>query len=254
MMRLLARWGMPLAVLLLVAGCGSTDPSSGGKDAGAKSTDTKNTGEAERTSKVGECPVDSPALVSARIIATVDLDGDGQGDSVRLTAADGDCPNLLFAQQHKSYVAARLPVGEPPLTTGFAVYVPGRTGALLVTRQDHPRGGFQLRLYAAGEGRLAELKVGSRSLVPFVALDVQEHPLSIDCTDGGVVLTEAVPQETRGAGFAWDIKRTSYAVDGTEVTAGETQEIADNVPPGQLDAKYEDLVQHTAFKSCRAAD
>ena len=82
---------------------------------------------------------------------------------------------------------------------------------------------------------------------------MQEHPLSIDCTDGGVVVTEAVAHEPHGVIFAWDIKRTSYAVEGGEVTAGATEEIADNVLPGQLAAKYPDLVKYSAFTSCRAA-
>ena len=53
--------------------------------------------------------------------------------------------------------------------------------------------------------------------------------------------------------FAWDIQRTTYAVEGGEVTAGETEEIADNVLPAQLKAKYPELVDYSAFKSCRAA-
>ena len=86
-----------------------------------------------------------------------------------------------------------------------------------------------------------------------MALDVQEHPLSVDCTDGGVVLTEAVAHKPPGVMFAWDIQRTTYAVEGGEVTAGETEEIADNVLPAQLEAKYPELVDYSAFKSCRAA-
>ena len=112
--------------------------------------------------------------------------------------------------------------------------MPGREGALLVTRQDHPRGGFQLRLYAAGPDELVELKTDDGPLVPFVAPDVQERPLSVDCADGGVVLTEAVAHKPPGVIFAWDIQRTTYAVEGGEVTAGETEEIADNVLPAQL--------------------
>jgi hypothetical protein len=81
---------------------------------------------------------------------------------------------------------------------------------------------------------------------------VQEHPLSVDCTNGGVVVVEAVAHQPSGVAFAWDIKQTSYSLDGTAVTAGPTKEIADNVLPAQLDAKYPDLVKHTAFKSCRA--
>ncbi|MCW2762269.1 MAG: hypothetical protein JWR85_2470 [Marmoricola sp.] len=241
MKRLLACSAAALVALLL-AGCGSGEPASAGD---------KDAGKAEPGSaKVGPCPIDSPAVTSARTIATVDLDGDGQGDPVRLTRPDGDCASLLFAQVGDGFVEAQLPVGEPPLSTAFGVQVPGREGQLLVTRQDHPRGGFQLRVYAAGADDLAELKVDGHTLVPFVALDVQEHPLSVDCTAGGVVITEAVAHEPAGVMFAWDIKRTSYAVDGSQVTPGASQEIADNVLQNQLAKTYPDLVKHTAFKSC----
>jgi hypothetical protein len=235
----------PVLALVLLAGCGSADTSSSGE---------LDTGKARSgTAKVGECPVDSPAVVNARTIATLDLDGDAKRDAVKLTAMDADCPNVLFARLGDGYVVGQLPVGEPPLTSAFGADVPGHDGELLVTRQDHPRGGFQLREYAAGDGELVELKIDGHPLVPFIALDVQEHPLSVDCADGGVVITEGVPHDPPGVMFAWDIRRTSYAVQDSEVTPGETQEIADNVLPDQLETKYPDLVKHTAFTSCRVA-
>jgi hypothetical protein len=243
MMRTLVRTSMLLAALLVLASCGSE--STDGKTGAGKDEPTP--------AKVGQCPVDSPAVVSARTIATADLDGDSKGDAIKLTAPDGDCANVLFAKLGEGFVHAQMPVGAPPLSKAFAVEVPGREGALLVTRQDHPRGGFQLRLYAAGPDELVELKADDHPLIPFVALDVQERPLSVDCADGGVVLTEAVAHKPPGVAFAWDIQRTTYAVEGSEVTAGETQEIADNVLPAQLEAKYPDLVDYSAFKSCRAA-
>ena len=54
---------------------------------------------------------------------------------------------------------------------------PVSDGQLLVTRADHPRGGYQLRVYAA-DGRRARPSstVDGQPLVPFVATDVQEHP------------------------------------------------------------------------------
>jgi hypothetical protein len=61
-----------------------------------------------------------------------------------------------------------------------------------------------------------------------------------------------VAHQPSGVAFAWDIRQTSYSLDGAAVTPAATKEIADNVLPAQLDAKYPDLVRHTAFKSCRA--
>jgi hypothetical protein len=187
----------------------------------------------------------------ARTLATVDLDGDGTPETVKVTGGGGDCPNTVFAQVGKRYLAAPADA-DPPVTNAFGVAVPGRPGKLLVTRSEHPRGGYQLRVYAAGSAGLAELKTGGRSLLPFVATDVQEHPLSVDCADGGLVVTEAVPHEPPGVVAAWDVKRTTYAVDGLRLTPGATTEIADNVLPNELAKSYPDLVRHSAFTSCRA--
>ena len=244
MTRLLSRSTVALGAVLVLAGCGSAPATSSGAHEPAK---------VESAAKVGSCPVDSPAVTAAKTVATVDLDGDGRREAVRKTASTGDCPDVIFSKQGDGYVSAQLPTDQPPLDKAYGVQVPGRAGALLVTRQDHPRGGFQLRVFAQGENGLAELEVDGHSLVPFVALDVQEHPLSIDCADGGVVVTEAVAHEPHGVVFAWDIKQTSYAVNGSNVTAGVTKEIADNVLPAQLDSKWPDLVDYAAFKSCRTS-
>jgi hypothetical protein len=232
-----------LASCLLLAGCGSATKPEGAGQAPAGH---------EAAAKVGRCPADAPAVVGARTVTRADLDGDGRAEAVKLTAADGDCPHLLFAKVSGRYVDAQLPVDAPAVSRAYAVEVPGREGDLVVTRQDHPRGGYQLRLFGAGPEGLVELRDGEHPLVPFVALDVQEHPLSVDCTDGGVELTEAVAHEPPGVVFAWDIKRTTYAVHGSEVTPGTPEEIADNVLPRQLEAKYPELVEHRAFESCRA--
>ena len=37
------------------------------------------------------------------------------------------------------------------------------------------------------------------------------------------------------------------------MTKGATKEVADNVLPKDLEAKYPDLVKHSAFESCRAS-
>jgi len=234
-----------LALVLLLTGCGSGESSS--------SKDEDDSKDAASTASVGGCPVDSPAVTDARPIAKADLDGDGRADVAKLTAAGGDCSSFVFARLSEALVTTQLPAGSTPLSAAFGVEVPGREGALLATRHDHPRGGFQLRLYAADGGKLVELKTRGRSLVPFIALDVQEHPLSIDCVPGGVEVTEAVAHEPAGVASAWDVRRTSYAVEGAEVTKGESSEIADNVMPAELEAEYPELVRHTLFQSCRRA-
>jgi hypothetical protein len=229
-----------MVVLLVLAGCGSTGKIT---DEGAGSDQQKG------SSMVGDCSASSTQVTQARSLASVDLDGDGTAETVKLTGAGGDCSSTLFAELGSGFVATTVPA-EPPVKAGFGVD-PGSGGQLVVTRADHPRGGYQLRVYAATTRELAELQVDGQALLPFVATDVQEHPWSIDCSDGGLVFTEAVPHEPVGVVPAWDIRQTTYAVDGATVTKGASKEIADNVLHQDLAKKYPDLAKHSAFASCR---
>jgi hypothetical protein len=235
-----------VAALLVVAGCGSAEQSGGG---GGDSTGAGSDAQAgSRT--VGGCSADSAEVTGAKTLATADLDGDGTAEAVKLTAVTGECPSTLFAEMGESFISTTVPA-EPPVTSAYAVD-PG-THDLVVTKADHPRGGYQLRVYAGTRDELAELEVDGQPLLPFVATDVKEHPWSIDCGDGGLVFTEAVAHEPVGVAAAWDIKQTTYDVNGTTVTAGPTKEVADNVLPQDLGKKYPDLVRHAAFASCRVS-
>ena len=138
------------------------------------------------------------------------------------------------------------------MRSGYGVDVPGRQGSLVVTRQNHPRGGYQLRIFALDNNVLTELKHDGETLFPFVATDVEEQPASIDCADNALVVTKAVPHQPVGVVAAWDVQRTTYTLENGTVTAGPTEEVADNVLPKQLGTKYPGLVEHAAFASCRA--
>jgi len=233
-----------VAALLVLAGCGSAEQATSKPNTAG----SQNAG----SQKIGSCTPSSPEVTGAKTIAAVDLDGDGSQEKVRLTANGGACGSTLFAKVQDGYVSTTLDSDGPDVISGYAVDPGGDGGQLLVTRADHPRGGFQLRIYSAASGQLEELEADGRALLPFVATDVQEHPWSIDCSDDGLVVTEAVAHEPPGVAAAWDIQQTTYAVDDGTVTAGPTKEIADNVLPQDLAVKYPDLVKHSAFESCRA--
>lgn len=224
------RLAPPVLALLFVAGCGSA-PRAG------------------TAARAPVCPVDSSLVTS--LAAQVDLDGDGRPDELGLDRDPADCGGALVAQLGRRVVFGQIPRGEPPVRTAFAVKVAGHRGDLLVTRQDHPRGGFQVRVFALRGNELVELQANGRPLLPFLATDVQEHPLSVDCADGGVVVTEAVAHEPVGVLFAWDVRRTSYTLDGAKLGRGSSQEVADNVLPRQLESRYPALVAHAIFARCR---
>ena len=62
---------------------------------------------------------------------------------------------------------------------------PVATASCSSRASEHPRGGYQLRVYAADGEALTELEVDGQPLVPFVATDVAGAPVSVDCGDEG---------------------------------------------------------------------
>ncbi len=187
-------------------------------------------------------------MLAASAVALLVLSGCGSAEETNKDTAAGAQESSSPAPSPTGTPSA--PADEPPVSATFEISVPGLPNPLLVTKQAHPRGGFQLRVFSPEGSTWTELQVDGHSLIPFVATDVQEQPLTVDCADGSIVITKAVAHKPAGVAFAWDIQQTSYAVEGGQVTAGETKEIADNVLPQQLKAKYPGLVKHEAFKSC----
>ncbi len=239
-------------VLVLLAGCGSVAEQGSGDAGGSRpsASSTPSTPSPSSSAQPG-CTPDEGATRSVTPLASVDLDGDGTSEPVGLTGAEDPCPGHLVAELGGAEVSVSLPVDEPPVSSAFAVALPGRVGQLVVTRQDHPRGGFQTRVFALDADGLAQLEADGRPLVPFVATDVQEHPVSIDCGENLITVTEAVAHEPPGVMFAWDVKQTAYALQGVTVTAGPTREIADNVLPSQLKRRHPELARNAVFPSCR---
>lgn len=226
-----------VALALLVSACGD-DPGD------TRLNDLPRTGAA--TCLADEQVGSSPVLLDA------DLDGDGQPEAVQLAAGSGDCRAILFARAGGKRPGVEVP-GDLPVAPDRAtgVQVPGRRGVLVLLRQTHPRGGFQARLFGYADGRLEELTVGDRPVLPFVATDVPSTPVSADCTTNGFEVTEARAHTPIGIVPAWDVYRTAYTIDGNTLTKEGTEEVADNVLDGELAKRYAALVHHRLFAGCR---
>jgi len=237
----------PLLSLLFLVGCGSADQRSG-EDAGSGPSESSSP---FASTDASACTPGEGATRIAEVLTSVDLDGDGTADPVSLTGSKDPCPGRLWAEIGDRNMAVALPADEPPVSSAFAVAIHGRTGEVVVTRQDHPRGGFQTRVFALAGDEFAQLEIDGRALVPFVATDAQEHPISIDCGNNVITVTEAVAHEPAGVMFAWDVRQTTYALQGVTVRTGPTHEIADNVLPAQLKQAYPQLEKNAVFPSCR---
>jgi hypothetical protein len=190
---------------------------------------------------------------SSPILVTADLEGDGQAEPVQYASGSGGCSSVLFARvagkRRGVHVDDALPVTAAATKV---ITVPGRKGQLLLLRQEHPRGGFQARLFGYADGKLEELTVDGQPIFPFVATDVTTTPLSATCIPSGFEVAEADAHKPIGVIPAWDVFRTTYTVEGNAVTMGDRNEEADNVLDEQLSKKYSALVKYQLFTNCVA--
>lgn len=194
-------------------------------------------------------------VASSPMVLGADLDGNGEPERVQYSGDSGGCAHVLFAVSGGKRRGVEV-TGDLPVDTrgSAAIRIPGRQGVVVMLTQQHPRGGFQARLYGYADGKLAELTVGDNPVFPFVATDAPSDPLAATCVDGGFAVTQARAHTPIGVVPAWDVYRTTYKVAGNAVTKGATTEIADNVLEKDFQATYADLVDHALFESCRVGD
>ena len=135
---------------------------------------------------------------AGEVPAEVDLDGDGSPDKLLLTRDDAACPGVLFTTVKDRRYSAKVrdPAGLD-LTSATRVSLPGREGDLLALRAEHPRGGFQVQVYAFDDS-LGEVTADGQPVVPFVATDTTGGYLSVTCADGALVVRQAVAHEPPG--------------------------------------------------------
>jgi hypothetical protein len=235
-MRLL---GLVAVLPLLLAGCGDEPPViDEGKGQFASPSPTA-------------CPRGAGEVLLAR----ADLDGDGRADELSYEPPSGPCPDGgLSSGVAGLRWAPRVGWDASGAARDAAVVrVPGRSGDLVLLREQHPRGGFQAHLYGYADGHLAELTVAGEPVFPFIATDVLTDPLSARCTDGGFEVLHGRRHQPVGIVAAWDVFRTTYTVDGNTVHTGPTTKVADNVLDRDFATRFPDLVRHALFENCRVA-
>jgi hypothetical protein len=220
------RTSVLVLLALLVAGSGDTDPPS--------------------TQSNGPCLGDLPVLRSIK----ADLDGNGTNEDVQLTGPRGECGAALRVVAERSF-ALVLADGYEPVPDSLRDLGIGRGDShVFLLRSEHPRGGFEVRLFAITPGRVDELTIDGKPVIPFVATDAPTEHVSAECTQHGFTVTEAVAHQPVGVLPAWDVYRTTYEVDGNDLTRGDRTEIADNVLEDELPTTYPHVVANELFENC----
>jgi hypothetical protein len=246
--RLRPGWVAAVLVAILVSACGGqsgTASRSGGGSAGGAVL-------------FGECRTSDPALARARRVAVADLDGTGRPEKLGFVSASagGPCAGALVTTVGGTTLA--VPVDDAPasLRSATVVHLRGSGQELVMLRgQNHPRGGYLLHLYAADSDGLAELLVDGRPVLGFVATDGGGAPATATCTPGGGIATwRATAHQPPGIVLAWDVRRSSYDVEGTQLRRTDQRLVREAVADPLLREQMPALFDTGAyFAGCRTA-
>lgn len=130
----------------------------------------------------------------------------------------------------------------------------GLAAPLLVTREAHVRGGYQMHAYVGGgSGRPSTelLDASGNPVVPFVEGDTRpEAYASVACVARGLQVDVATPTRPSGVLRAWDVVRTTYRVDRSGAHAAGERRVATSVPDRSMHRDWADLVRDRMFVGC----
>lgn len=228
--------GLLLALGGVLVGCGDSPKAQG-------------PGQDDPAVMVGACSAKDAAVTDAQEVATLDLDGNGSDETLRL-ATEAPCADTLFAISEDQVWST--PVDPAAFEEAARVITrPGEEAELLLVSTSHPRGGFQAKLYGAAGAELGELQVDGKPLLDFVATDVEMPGTAARCgEDGSLVVMTAGPAETSGGEMAYDVFEQSFSVDGLTAAAGERTTVAQALTDPQIRQRYPELLDNTLFEDC----
>lgn len=170
----------------------------------------------------GDCRADDPALDDARVVAEADVDGSGAMNEIGYVPEDagGPCANSLFTTFDGEPSAASLGDATVDPRSVGTVQLEGTERQLLVLHEkSHPRGGYLVHLYGGADGELAEVLADGAPVIGFVSTDGGGQPATATCTgDGGIATVTATAHEPPGIVLAWEVRRTTYRLDGNDAT------------------------------------
>lgn len=205
----------------------------------------------------GDCRASDPAIESAAVVASADLDGDGRREEVSYVPSGrgGPCAGALVTSLDGTPAAVRLDDAPQALEDPVVVDL-HRTDRelLMVYGRSHPRGGYVVHLYGAAGGAISEVLADGRPVIGFVATDGGAAPSTATCTpDGGIATWTGVAHQPPGVLLAWDLWRTTYTLDGTAATRTSHRMVREAVADPLLRRDMPQLFDPDAlFADCRA--
>src|SRR3954452_10653170 len=205
-----------------------------------------------------------PADLAGRgtVVARADLDGRRGPETVRLTGRSGPCHDslvTLLAGRVAGVDVHGMDLAAKPATV-VHLRGAGAPDLVLVSSRPHPRGGTQPHLFAADAGdpgrpgRLVEVTAGGGAggpALPFLATDGGGAPVGATCTpDGGIAVDTATAHQPPGIVVAWDVTRTTYAIDDGLARRTGSSLVADAAADPALRRDRPDLFSGDLFADC----
>ncbi|RYE81357.1 MAG: hypothetical protein EOO74_00705 [Myxococcales bacterium] len=182
----------------------------------------------------------------ARALTTLDLDGDGTEEELKL-GVGASCAGVLLAQVGEGHVSGQVSTTAlvPPVRV---LRLTGASADLFTTRETHPRGGFQMHVFGLQGSAITELMVDGAPLVPFVATDTSGPGTSARCTPGqGIEVLSAVPESM---GNRLDVTSRVFTITEGKVAAAAPRTVAEQVQPAEAMKKFPGLRTHAMFANC----
>jgi hypothetical protein len=225
-MRLLA---VLLPVLLLSAGCGDDhgreSPPQASRFEGCTTENFQRTGTPVGTLRAHDDPV-----------------------RMRLVPHEADrCPDSLISRSGSGVTGGH--VGDLDLdpATARVVRTPGRASDLLLVESASGSDGVQAHLFAAN-GR--EVRHDDRPLLPAVDTG-RRTPVDAACGPGGrLTVVTAKAHQPPGIVLAWDVTRTTYAVEGDLARTVRTSTVARAVADPTLRRRHPELYDGRLLAGC----
>ncbi len=189
---------------------------------------------------------------AGRSLPRPDLDGDGRADRLVLTGPDAACPDSLVAVLGGRVVGTSV-AGMDLLARGAQVVRPhGGDELVLLRSRTGADARWQPRLFAAGrDGGLTEVTLDGRPLLPQVDTQRGSAPMDVTCTaDGGVAVLTSKAHHPPGIVLAWDVRRTTYDIEGGVASVGGTTMVREAAADPLLRGQSPELYDGRLFADC----